>query len=75
MSWNYRIIRHPDASEVHGCCYAIHEVFYDDKDNPTSMTENPVGVVSSTVYGLSEVLDMMRKASTLPVLNVEDFKK
>ena len=36
MSWNYRIVEYRDGSG-----FGLHEVFYDDKGQPWSMTEQP----------------------------------
>ena len=49
MSWNYRIIRHPPSKYKVGDkefdreeYLAIHEVYYDDEDNPNSMTVSEI---------------------------------
>lgn len=36
MSWNYRIVRYRENKG-----FGLHEVYYDAKGKPWSMTENP----------------------------------
>ena len=74
MTWNYRVVRHRDPTEEQGWIVSIHEVFYDEQGKPVLMSEQPAGVVSSTVIGLSEVLSTLRQAFDLPILNAEDLK-
>lgn len=74
MTWNYRVVRHRDPTEEQGWIVSIHEVFYDEQGKPVLMSEQPAGVVSSTVMGLSEVLSTLRQAFDLPILNAEDLK-
>lgn len=64
MSWNYRIIKHDKDAEV---WYGLHEVYYDDKDNVDTWTEDPVdfscyedegesGIVKGLAMALSDAL-------------------
>lgn len=51
MSWNYRLIRSTYGEEIG---YAVHEVYYDEDGQPTSMSQDPV-----PLYG-DDPLDAMR---------------
>jgi len=56
MSWNYRIIHHPDGH------YALHEVFYDNSGRPTAMTEEPVAFIADAEEGPRGVVEALRIA-------------
>lgn len=57
MNWNYRIIRTNERGL--GELFSLHEVFYDDSDQPTSRTTDPID------FGSYESPDELRKAITL----------
>jgi len=56
MKWNYRIVKR--AARV-GYYYALHEVFYNSKKLPYSMTEEPIDFVGDTAQ---EVIDSLQQA-------------
>ena len=59
MSWNYRVIRRFSNHKGGNDIFCIHEVYYDDKGNPKSVTESAVGVSGDTVEELQETLSNM----------------
>jgi hypothetical protein len=69
--WNYRLMRYRD--EAFGDTFGIHEVHYDDDGKPKGFTERAVGVVVDSVAEVPEVLAMMAKAASKPVLEHDDF--
>ncbi len=70
MLWNHRLIKRTDGLEVF---YSIHEVFYDDRGNPESCTQNAVGVCGESKAEILETLQLMERALSMPTLNYEDF--
>jgi len=61
MSWNYRIVRYAD-----GTGYGLHEVHYDKKGKPESMTEEPASFVTDEDEGnpISGILKQLAIAQT-----------
>ena len=53
MSWNYRLVKY------HNGGYGVHEVYYNDRGIPTSMTERPVTFAFDTA---SDVIDSLKLA-------------
>jgi len=78
MSWNYRVLKQKYTDPKTGAVeysLGIHEVYYDKEGKPNGYTEDEAVVVISEDEGietLGEILGMMRKALTLPVLTPED---
>lgn len=73
MSWNYRIVAMKSvADETFG--YAIHEVFYDDDGTIKGYTEKPVCITGESLGDISEALEMMAKATTLPIMEDRNEK-
>lgn len=71
MSWNYRVIkRNYDGVEKFG----IYEVYYNENDEPTSCTKNPVPIESFNLKELEEDIDKIREALSEPVLNYKKFE-
>jgi hypothetical protein len=84
MGWNHRVVYHKAGflKDNPGLKWeeylAIHEVFYDDNDEPTSMTEQPVTIVSDGSEALIEIkwtLEQMLKATDKPILDFETLKE
>lgn len=73
MSWNHRVIKHKDKK--HGDWFAIHEVFYDDKDIPIACTENPIQIIQEKVDDLEWEIELIKKATDKPVLDYSYFEK
>jgi len=75
MSWNYRVLRRKYKSNTGEDLevYNIHEVYYDDNDNPTSSTVEPMYPQGETRDELIADIDHMRRAYLMPVLDYESF--
>lgn len=71
MSWNYRLVRLRDKeSDWSGPEYAIHEVYYDKKGLPWTMTAEPVSFHSETPEGVIECLEKaLTAAKTRPIFD------
>lgn len=74
-SWNYRVLRHTSmrsdgSAEVY---FAVHEVYYDEKNRAVSCTENPSFVYGETPEELRRDLDRMAGAFKLPTLDYDSF--
>lgn len=71
MTWNYRVL----TTEYQGVVeYSLHEVYYNEKGEPTSCTVEPVTPYSSE--GLEDFklsMQLMMYAFDKPVLKYEDF--
>lgn len=72
--WNNRILFHADKR---GDWYGLHEVFYDDKGQPTACTVEPMTGAYESVSDLRRSLELMLKdaRSRKPVLIYDDFGK
>jgi hypothetical protein len=64
--WDYRLIRYSDG------CLGLHEVYYRN-GAPTSVTVNAVGIAGDSVEEVAEVMGMIARALTLPVLDYDAF--
>jgi len=84
MSWNYRVIYHPPSKYIVGEkefdrkeYLAIHEVYYDENDNPNSMTIDEIVVGDEgqdSLISLKWILEHQLEALNKPILN-EEYKK
>ena len=78
MTWNYRVFRHAThiTDELTDVSYSIHEAYYQNPDDmiPHSWSTEAVSVHSESPAGLFSVLQMMAKAITQPVLEVDGNK-
>jgi hypothetical protein len=70
--WNFRIIKSGKGKDAY---FGIYEVFYDEKGNPNSCTEDPVEVSSESMKGLKWVLKKMILGSKKPVLEYKMFEE
>jgi len=68
MTWNYRIV-------VKDGQYNIHEVYYDDKDNPEFFTVDPVGPSGESLEELRGDLEHFLEVLSLPVLDYSELEK
>ena len=64
--WNYRVMRTVVDDEV---MYGIHEVYYNEKDQPESWTQDPVSPLVDSEEELKDVLRLMSEALDKPVLD------
>ncbi|WOJ90463.1 hypothetical protein RZS28_03975 [Methylocapsa polymorpha] len=56
-TWTHRIIRYSD-----GRGFSLHEVFYDEADNPVDMTAEPISFTVETAEGPSALIEMLKQA-------------
>lgn len=64
--WNHRVLQRHDPIE--GETYVIHEVYYNENDEITMWTENPVTVEAESVESLRFTLANMLGALNKPAL-------
>ena len=74
MSWNYRLVHKawPDDDPPYEQ-WAIHEVYYDEDDNPTMVTVDPVAFLVEDLGEVQTVFDWYRKALSKPVLEYDEI--
>ncbi len=81
MGWNYRVIYHP--SKIHRigsediqeeAYYAVHEVHYDEDDEPKSYSINPI-INGDSIGVLYNILKMMKSGVGKPILITKNFEK
>ena len=76
-TWNYRVVKQPldipDEFQLKEFDYAIHEAYYDENNNITSITENPVFPSGTTWEELQQDCEAYMQALTLPTLNYDDI--
>lgn len=78
MSWNYRVMRH--RMEINGgeeFFFEIHEVYYDDKDDPDNRMWSTESIAPSAenLDELTDVIIKMQDALQKPVLDYETGKE
>ena len=56
--WNNRIVKHGQDG---GIWYGLHEVFYDDNDEPEAYTLEPIAIVGDSVKDVEGQLAMIMK--------------
>jgi len=69
--WNYRIIRHKVEDEEDWL--AIHEVFYNDNDNPNGCTQKSIDVSGEDCDSIKWQLTKMKEALDKPILDYQMF--
>lgn len=73
MTWNYRLIK--TSQKLAGKTYhyyAIHEVFYDKKGEPTSWTVDAVDIGSEDPHEIKDILTtMLIDVHRQPILEVK----
>lgn len=75
--WNHRVIR-KEQTDVAGqtwVSFGIHEVYYNDKNEPVACTENAVDPHGETLEELQEVMQWFAQALEKPVLTFDDIGK
>jgi hypothetical protein len=72
MHWNCRVVVvHEPEDETDEALMEVCEVFYNEKNEPCGYSET--SAMSETLEGLTEHLERMKDALTLPVLRQSDF--
>ena len=72
--WNTRIIKHivesrfANGNVLIGAYYAVHEVYYDDKNNPVAWTQDEIGVRFESPDDLQGLLEHIEEAKAHSVL-------
>jgi hypothetical protein len=66
MSWDYRVIEHEGM-------FTIHEVYYNDKGDITSISEDPMGPSGETLEELKDDMQYFLQALGMPVLKKEEI--
>ena len=71
MHWNYRIVKHVEIADDNYVYYAIHEVYYDSKDDSEvrRMTLKPISLEAETIIDLQWNLKEIKKAFDKPILD------
>lgn len=73
VSWNYRIILHDDNKEP---WYAIHEVYYDEDDNITNFSCDPMHPLGETKGELiQDIKYMLKDARKYPTLLLSHLER
>ena len=78
MTWNYRIIKeknkeHLDLDDEDAYFFAIHEVYYDEKEKPITCTVDPVSPSGRSLEELKADMKHYLQALKRPVLEMTDF--
>ena len=71
-TWNFRVMKFTQDNED---IYQIHEVHYDEKDNPSMYTENAYTPIGESKLELFKEFQMMLEAFDKPVLTESSFKE
>ena len=66
MSWDYRVIEHDGM-------FTIHEVYYNDKGDITSISQDPMGPSGDTLDELKGDMNYFLQALEMPVLKKEEI--
>ena len=67
MTWNYRVVSKDGQ-------YGVHEVYYDEQGEPTSVSESSVVPVADSVAELRECLETLLAAFKEADLNFDVFR-
>jgi hypothetical protein len=70
--WNYRVIKSID--DFGESTFAIHEVYYEENNQPIACSENPIGIISETLDGLTKQFDLFKLALDKPILEMNYFE-
>ena len=69
--WNHRIIRHETGTEEE--YLAVHEVYYDDDNNPHSCTSEPIHIIEEDLEGMKWTISKIQEATDKPILEYQYF--
>lgn len=66
MTWNYRVMRNQEETEI---SYAVYEVYYGSDDiTVKSWMQNPITMWAETPEGIDWMLDKIKEAYLKPIL-------
>jgi len=66
MTWNYRVVNEEGF-------LGIHEVYYNDNDQPYMVTKVPIGVSGDSLLDLHDTYQLMAEAFDKPVLDMHEI--
>ena len=66
MNWDYRVIEHDGM-------FTIHEVYYNDKGDITSISHDPMGPSGDTLEELKGDMEYFLQALDMPILKKEEI--
>jgi hypothetical protein len=69
--WDYRVIEHLTYIDNF---FEIHEVYYDEKDNPHSWTERSPSISGDDLEEIAWQLGEMKKCLDKPIIKVREGK-
>lgn len=70
MSWNYRILYFREAEDPY---FAIHEVYYDEKGDPSGYVSEGAQILGESPSAMLDVFKRMYGALAKPVLYAGDW--
>ena len=73
MTWNYRIVKAKSDGSKTGEIFYIKEAYYENKQDPHSLTVNPIYAQGDTLEELKEDFRLMNEAFQKPVLKEEKY--
>lgn len=68
MTWNFRVISHPDGHGKGGRVYQVHEVFYDESGGICGWSGSPATLVGDTPEELDDVARMIQEVAMMATL-------
>jgi hypothetical protein len=72
--WDYRVVKRVQImGKETFVTYGIHEVYYDEKHNPFSITEDSIQLYGETVLELLRDWKKISSAFTKPILDYDEF--
>lgn len=72
--WDYRVVKRVQTmGKETFITYGIHEVYYDEKHNPHSITETSIELYADTPIQLLRDWRLMASAFTKPILDYDEF--
>ncbi len=73
-TWNYRVLERADKKTGEKT-YAIHEVYYNDEDQPDNCTENAVAPMGESLEELKGDIEYYLRALKIPVLVYDSLEE
>ena len=71
MTWGYRIVKQLHPTET----YQAYEIHYDENDNIQYISAKPSGPYGETLEEITNDLEHMRQALSLPILDMDEVVK
>ncbi len=64
-TWNYRILAHKYDKEIY---FQVHEVYYDEYENPNGYTKNPISIGGTDIKEITWSLNKILACRKKPIL-------